>query len=99
MKTSFVKEQISIYFCLILLLLRSAVYSVNCLPTSSCYPFHFNRTAAFQCQENHQNQDLFAIISVTIEDDQWVKNWHLSMVTCASIGTTVTILHKDLCLT
>jgi hypothetical protein len=42
-------------------------------PATSCFPFHFSTTAVIQFQENHQNRHLVAFVSVTKEDDHWVK--------------------------
>jgi hypothetical protein len=50
------------------------------LQVTSCYPFHFYRTATFPFQENHQNRDLLAFVPASVEDDHLVNIRHLSKV-------------------
>jgi hypothetical protein len=75
MKTSFVKGRITIRFCKILFLVRSTDCSGNGI-FAGCYPFNFSMTAVIQFQDNHQKRHLVAFVSVTIEDDHWVKIRH-----------------------
>jgi hypothetical protein len=72
------------------------------LTVTPCYPFYFSipgRTPAFQCQENHQNQDLLAFVFDAVEDDHQAKNMHLYKMNVASIDTIFTTVHKALGLT